>query len=95
MHRAAIVRFWEACPGIVRLSYIALTLGRIHLMQPGKSKFSCTAASCKDTMCKRNMKKLALSTSAQKRIGVIAQPTSVHVHVHCIREDFLNTNINL
>ena len=66
------------------------------LMQPGKRKFFCTAANCKDTMYKRNvMRNPALSINAHISICVIAQPSSVHVHVHCIREDFLNTNINL
>ena len=44
-------------------------------------------------MYKRNvMRKPALSINAHISIGVIAQLTSVHVHVHCIREDVLNTN---
>ena len=87
VHIAPIVRFREACPRTVRLSYKDLVVDRVLvrfkvLMQPDKRKFDSIAANCKNTMYKtlyvdkKYHEKPAVSINAQISIGATALPMS-------------------
>ena len=95
MHIAPIVRFWEARPGTVQLSYKASAVDRVRfkvLMQPDKRKLSCTATICKNMSYKTEY----ADKKCREKTRSFYPCTDQHwcdrfAHVHCISEDFLNT----